>query len=143
MPAVTQPYILVADDDPDDLFFFTARFCLRYPGFRVEVFSDGDQVLGFLAGKKGGELPRLILLDYKMPLMSGIEVLRKLSLELRFEGLPIAIWTTSERTSESEECRKFGAAGYFVKPNSEEELDLIITKIAAILEDPVSKAFNT
>jgi CheY-like chemotaxis protein len=134
MPSKTQPYILVADDDPDDLFFFMTRFCVKYPGFRVETLTDGNQLMEFLSGKTTDQLPRMILLDYKMPLMSGIEVLRLLSAEPRFENLPIIIWTTSERMYEAEECRQFGAAGYFVKPNGENELDLIITKMIGILE---------
>jgi CheY-like chemotaxis protein len=135
-----QPYILVADDDPDDLFFFMTKFCLRCPGYRVETFTDGNQVLEFLSGKTGDDLPRMILLDYKMPLVSGVEVLRKLHADQRFQGMPVAIWTTSERTNEAEECKRFGAAGYFVKPSSENELEPIIDKIIHLLEN---RALNT
>jgi CheY-like chemotaxis protein len=60
----------VADDDPDDLFYFMELFCRRYPGYRVENFTDVKQVLEFLSGKPD-DLPRLIVLDYKMPLVSG------------------------------------------------------------------------
>jgi CheY-like chemotaxis protein len=130
-----QPYILVADDDPDDLFFFMTKFCLKYPGYRVETFTDGNQVLEFLSVKSDDDLPRMVLLDYKMPLVSGIEVLRTLYADRRFQGLPVAIWTTSERTLEAEECKRFGATGYFVKPNSENELEPIIDEIIHLLEN--------
>lgn len=133
MSAVRQPYILLADDDPDDLFFFTTRLSLSHPDIHVETFADGDLALEFLSGKRHDELPRLVLLDYKMPRISGIEVLRTLSASQRFNHLPVVIWTTSERILEAEECRKFGAAGYFIKPNSEIELDPIIGSIVDIL----------
>jgi CheY-like chemotaxis protein len=138
MSGVPQPYILLADDDPDDLFFFTTRLSLNHPDIHVETFEDGDLVLEFLSGKPLEELPRLVLLDYKMPRISGIEVLRTLSASQRFKHLPVVIWTTSERMIEAEECKKFGAAGYFVKPNSENELDPIIGSIIDILERSVS-----
>jgi CheY-like chemotaxis protein len=130
-----KPYILVADDDPDDLHFFTTKFYARHSGIHVEMVEDGDMALEFLSGKNRNELPRLILLDYKMPRISGIEVLRTLSASQRFSHLPVVMWTTSERKLEAEECKQFGAAGYFVKPNSEDELDPIILKIIEILGD--------
>jgi CheY-like chemotaxis protein len=138
MSAVPQPYILLADDDPDDLFFFTSRLSLNHPGINVETFPDGDLVLEFLSAKPHDELPRLVLLDYKMPRISGIEVLRTLSASQRFNHLPVVIWTTSERLIEAEECKKHGAAGYFIKPNSENELDPIIGSIIDLLDRSIS-----
>lgn len=66
-------HIVVVDDD--ELFSESIRGNLADAGYRVSVFADGPSVLDYLADGGEGDL---ILLDWKMPGMNGIEVLRQL-----------------------------------------------------------------
>src|SRR6202044_1738606 len=94
------PYILIADDDPDDLLIFVSAFQEKNPGICAKTFDDGDELLNFLSAQQGA-LPELIILDYKMPRMSGADVLRHLSLTNRYKHIPVVIWSTSERKAEA------------------------------------------
>ncbi len=126
------PYILIADDDPDDLNIFLQALSKRDPHVSVHFVTDGQKVIEFLECCLPDELPSLILLDYKMPILSGPEVLQKLSTHPDYAHLPKVIWSTSERSQDIENCVRLGAAGYFVKPASSNELDELIQKIELI-----------
>jgi CheY-like chemotaxis protein len=126
------PYILIADDDPDDLNAFIQAFSERDPHVIVHFVTDGQEVIEFLAGCVPGELPSLILLDYKMPVVTGPEVLKKLSTHPEHAHIPKVIWSTSERSQDIENCVRLGAAGYFLKPASSFELNELVQKIELI-----------
>lgn len=126
------PYILIADDDPDDLNTFLQAFSERDPHVSVHFVTDGQEVIEFLEGCVPEELPSLILLDYKMPVVSGPEVLQKLSIHPYHAHIPKIVWSTSKRSQDIENCVRLGAAGYFLKPASSHELDELIQKIELI-----------
>jgi CheY-like chemotaxis protein len=126
------PYILIADDDPDDLNTFLQAFSERDPHVSVHFVTDGQAVIEFLEGCVPEELPSLILLDYKMPVVSGPEVLQKLSSHPDHAHIPKIVWSTSKRSQDIENCVRLGAAGYFLKPASSYELDELIQKIELI-----------
>ena len=125
-------YILLADDDPDDLSIFMQAFCEANPQARVETFADGQEILDYLDSCSEDELPSLIILDYKMPVVTGPEVLQRLSSNTRHAHIPVVVWSTSERSEDREICVRLGAAGYFLKPASSSELNVLIQKIELI-----------
>ncbi|HEV2354245.1 MAG TPA: response regulator [Puia sp.] len=127
-----RPYILLADDDPDDLALFTQAFCEANPHARVEAFADGQEILDYLGSCSEDELPSLILLDYKMHVVTGPEVLQQLSSDVRLAHIPVVVWSTSERSEDIENCVHLGAAGYFLKPASSAELNVLVQKIELI-----------
>ena len=129
----TSPYILIADDDPDDLLIFVSAFQEKNSEIDAKTFGDGDEILDFLSARQG-TLPELIILDYKMPRMSGAEVLRHLSTDDQYKRIPIVIWSTSNRKVEAKECRQLGAAGVFVKPDDHKSLQIIVDEITDIIE---------
>jgi two-component response regulator ARR-A family len=126
------PYILIADDDPDDLNIFLQAFSERDPDVSVHTLTDGQEVIEYLDACDPDGLPSLILLDYKMPIISAPEVLKTLSTNPKLAHIPKIVWSTSERSQDIENCVRFGAAGYFLKPASSHELDEIIQKIELI-----------
>ncbi|MEX2150424.1 MAG: response regulator [Steroidobacteraceae bacterium] len=83
--------------------------------------KDGDEALdyvfrrGVYEGRKGSG-PRLILLDLKMPRVSGIEVTRVIKADERTRRIPIVIMTSSKEESDIAETYALGANSYIVKP---------------------------
>jgi len=84
--------------------------------------KDGAQALDFLFA--GGEfqsrdatqVPRLILLDLKMPKVNGIEVLSKIRSDDRTKKIPVVILTSSKEDPDIDECYRLGVNSYIVKP---------------------------
>ncbi len=84
--------------------------------------KDGSAALDFIfsEGKYAGRLvedkPKLILLDLKMPKISGIEVLRKIRSDERTRRIPVVVLTSSSEDPDIQECYDLGVNSYVVKP---------------------------
>jgi CheY-like chemotaxis protein len=123
------PSIVVAEDSADDLFFLKRR--LKQAGIENPVlsFENGRQAIEFLAqgsqaSADGKPLrpPCLILLDIKMPVMSGLEVLAWARSQLGLAGIPIVMLSGSTAASDIARARELGATEYLIKPPSIESL---------------------
>jgi CheY-like chemotaxis protein len=126
--------ILLADDDPDDQMTFTEAFGRLQPDINVVCVEDGEEVLAWL--ESCANLPRLILMDYKMPIASAPTVLKRLASIDRFAPIIKIIWSTSARKDHMDECLHLGADQYLTKPNDGHELEVLIRKInLAIFKD--------
>jgi two-component system response regulator len=84
--------------------------------------KDGVEALEFIAGsgafaaRDSNELPRLILLDLKMPRLNGIDVLRSLKGDERTHAIPVVVMTSSSEPRDLDECYNLGVNGYVAKP---------------------------
>jgi CheY-like chemotaxis protein len=84
--------------------------------------TDGAEVIDYLKGegayhdRQQHPLPRLLLLDIKMPQKSGMEVLQWLHAQPRFKDLPTVILTSSGASSDVHEAARLGVKGYLIKP---------------------------
>ena len=86
---------------------------------RVVVLRDGGEALERLraVGQMAGDIrPVAILLDIKMPKVSGLEVLREIKSDPRLRSLPVVMLTSSRQSPDIAECYELGANGYVVKP---------------------------
>jgi CheY-like chemotaxis protein len=114
--------ILFVDDNMDDAKL--SIYALKKGGLTNSIFhvKDGVEALNFMyckeefAKRNIKELPKLILLDLKMPRVSGIEVLEKLKSDPIFKIIPIVILTSSKEDPEIKKCYELGANSYIVKP---------------------------
>ena len=97
--------------------------------------KDGVEALEFMSGKgafadrDARELPRLILLDLKMPRLNGIDVLRSLKADERTHAIPIVIMTSSNQERDLNACYELGVNGYVTKPIGFTELTNAVAKI--------------
>jgi len=88
----------------------------------ITHLHDGAEALDFLFGRgkyEGRDLtnrPKIILLDLKMPKVSGIEVLRELKQDERTLTIPVIVMTSSKEDSDITTCYKLGVNSYVVKP---------------------------
>lgn len=132
------PYILLADDDPDDRDTLIHPFLQQNPGVRVVAFGDGRELLSFLLACPDDELPVLILMDYKMPYVTAAELLQMLAADHRYDGIPKLVWSTSGRAEYVDQCVEHGASQYFTKPNSLPELASIVERMTGVFRSHLS-----
>lgn len=126
------PYILLADDDPDDRESLIHPFLQQNPGVRVIACGNGEELLNFLQNCPDDELPVLILMDYKMPCWTAADILERLQAEPRYASVTKLVWSTSGRAEYVDRCVQRGASQYFTKPNSLPELDNIIDRMTRV-----------
>jgi len=108
--------ILVAEDERDirELIAFT----LRFAGFEVELASNGaDAVKMALAGK-----PDLILMDVRMPKMTGYQACEALKRDPTMKDTPVIFLSAKGQESEIQEGLGVGAAQYILKPFAPDDL---------------------
>lgn len=95
---------------------------------RIEVARDGEEALDFLFGRGAfrhqgpAPLPRLILLDLKLPKVDGVEVLRAVRANSRTSMAPVVVLTSSDDPRELAQCYLLGANSCVQKPVKYEHL---------------------
>lgn len=82
----------------------------------IRVARDGAEALSFLFDEGTGRLPDLVLLDLKLPKVSGLEVLQKIRSDDRTRTMPIVVLTSSDEERDIVESYNFGANSYVRKP---------------------------
>lgn len=119
-----QPYIIIAEDE--DALATLLSYNLEKEGYEVGIATDGDEALVMIKER----LPDLLVCDWMMPKVSGIEVCRRLRSVPASRNLPIVMLTA--RSEESDRIRGLdtGADDYVVKPFSMTEL---MARIRAVL----------
>jgi CheY-like chemotaxis protein len=120
---------LMADDDKDDSSLFESILHELAPGAVIHSVEDGRKAAEYLESCAEEYLPRVIILDYNMPVMSGPDVLSWLCSRPRYHGIDKFIWSTSSDPHYIDGCINKGAVEYFVKPASYEGTVAIVQKI--------------
>jgi two-component system response regulator len=116
------PEVLIVEDNPDDLELALHALQRGHVANRVEVARDGAEALDYLFHRGSWDhldqedLPRVVLLDVKLPLVDGIEVLRELRAHQRTRRLPVVMMTSSAEDRDLAACYELGANSYIVKP---------------------------
>jgi two-component system, response regulator len=123
--------ILLVDDSENDVTLIKAALADAHLGNDIIVAEDGEEAIDFLYRKgkfadyPGGE-PIFILLDIKMPLMSGVEVLKIIRKDPAFNKVPVIMLTSSRDTRDLQECYDNGANSFVVKPvNINDFIDVV------------------
>lgn len=121
--APTQPVeILLVEDDPRDVEMTQRAFKKAKFTNPLHVVEDGAEALDFIfatgsyAACKDWRLPDLILLDLKLPKISGIEVLQRIKADPRTRDIPVIVLTASQDNGDAAACRALGVQTYLVKP---------------------------
>lgn len=83
---------------------------------RIHVVRDGAEALEFLFGNGGQAVPKLILLDLKLPKLNGLEVLAQIKADPRTKMIPVVVLTSSREDSDLAACYQLGVNSYIVKP---------------------------
>ncbi|MFA5405683.1 MAG: response regulator [Ignavibacteria bacterium] len=114
--------ILLIEDNPSDIKLTLKALQKHNLANKVTVLKDGAVALDFLfaegeyADRNRNEIPNVIFLDLKLPLVDGIEVLRKIKSEESTKKIPVVVLTSSKESKDIDECYELGVNSYIVKP---------------------------
>ncbi|TAK13885.1 MAG: response regulator [Anaerolineae bacterium] len=114
--------ILLVEDNPSDE-ELTLHALRKYKLVNeIEVVRDGAEALDFLFGRGAyadrtvNDVPRMILLDLKLPKVDGLEVLRQIKAEEHLKRIPVVVLTSSNHETDIVESYNLGVNSYIVKP---------------------------
>ena len=139
--------ILLAEDDPRDV-ELTLRALGRNLADKVLVVGNGAEALDYLycrekfKMREGGH-PIVVLLDNKMPKVSGLEVLKTMKGDEHLSMIPVVALTSSRETPDLAEFYKHGVNAYVVKPVGFEEFMRVVQQLgvfwAVVNESPPAR----
>ena len=122
--------VLYVEDDPNDAFLLKHAFAKAEIPTRLQIVTDGQEAVDYLAGvgafadRSRHPMPRLVLLDIKLPRKTGLEVLAWLRAQPHLRHLPVIMFTSSTFQTDIATANERGANAYVVKPGTiEERLD--------------------
>jgi two-component system response regulator len=119
---MTTKQILLVEDNPDDVELTIRAFRSSSIPQTLTVATDGAEALVALFGPPSGtppaELPDLVLLDLKLPIFDGFDVLRRIRANPRTRHVPVVILTSSTQPEDLETGYALGANSYLQKPVS-------------------------
>jgi two-component system, response regulator len=127
--------ILLVEDSPDDVELSLRTLNKHLVSVRIEVTRDGADALDFLFCKgayseRSIDLkPGLVLLDLKLPKLSGLEVLRAIKSDPRTRTIPVVVLTSSSEDRDIAEAYQFGVNSYIVKPVDFKQFDEAIRQV--------------
>lgn len=123
--------ITLADDDEDDRLFFTDAFEELKINTIVNTVNNGRELLNYLNHPET-ILPNIIFLDLNMPILNGIECLKEIKLNSKFNDIAIAIYSTSSSDQDVENTFVLGANIYIKKPSNFNDLKKILSDVVVI-----------
>jgi len=130
-----KPYFLLVEDNSDDVELMQHACRKTGLGCALLVVNDGNEALDFMFAKGDfadhdvTHLPRLILMDLKMPEVSGDKVLKILRSDKRTSTVPIVIFSCSNEESDIKQCYANGANDYIQKPVDFKEFVSVVQQL--------------
>jgi two-component system response regulator len=114
--------ILLVEDNPNDVELALHALRKNRLANRIHVVRDGAEALEFIfcsgdyENRAGYALPRLVLLDLKLPKVDGLEVLRRIKSDERMRTIPVVMMTSSREERDIVDSYRLGVNSYIVKP---------------------------
>ena len=114
--------ILLIEDNPSDIELTRRALEKGHVLNDLVVVSDGQEALDYLfgtgtyAGRDASDVPTLTLLDLKLPKVSGLEVLRRIRIEMATRRMPVVILTSSREEQDMAASYDLGVNSYIRKP---------------------------
>jgi CheY-like chemotaxis protein len=120
--------LLLVEDSPDDVFFMKRALQSAEVALSLQVAATGEQAIAYLSGQNqfadraAFPLPLLVLLDLKLPVRDGHEVLAWIREQPGLKQLVVIVMTTSKERTDVHKAYALGANAYLVKPASAAQL---------------------
>lgn len=133
--------ILVAEDNAGDAFLLKRAFAKEGINAPMEFVENGEEAVGYLQGRgkfsdrSRFPLPKLLLLDLKMPGLDGFEVLEWLRNNRELRRIPALILSGSSLQEDVNKAHDLGANGYCVKPTGPEDMSELVRALAGFWFD--------
>jgi CheY-like chemotaxis protein len=114
--------ILLVEDNPRDVEMTLRALKKKNLANKVHVVTDGAEALDFIfsrgayAHRDPNHVPKVVLLDLKLPKVSGLEVLRAIKGDEQTRTIPVVVLTSSQEEKDMVESYRLGVNSYIVKP---------------------------
>jgi CheY-like chemotaxis protein len=141
--------ILLVEDNPLDVELALHALRDNHLENRIQVVRDGSEALDYIycqgefADRDANDVPNVILLDLKLPKVSGLEVLERLKSDPNTKNIPIVVLTSSDQDRDIEKCYEYGVNSYIVKPVDFEQFTDAIRQIKyywVLLNKPINNS---
>jgi CheY-like chemotaxis protein len=108
--------LLLVEDNPMDVDLTRRAFAMNKLPVTIDVASDGEEAIGYIKKWDAGlPLPKVILLDLKLPKIGGLQVLKTIKLHSIYQHIPIVVLTSSSEERDVYTAYEYGANSYIVK----------------------------
>lgn len=130
------PIILLVEDDENDRLFFERAVRKSGYGWKIAVAGTGREAVDYLSGtgkfsdRSVHPVPTHVLLDLKLPELSGLEVLEWIRTRSGHRELPVIVLSSSREPSDIDRAKTLGVDAYEVKPVEFKALLLTVRAIA-------------
>lgn len=126
--------VLLVEDDPADVALVQHAFRKHHLTNPVHVVRDGAEALEFVFrtdryASRSDAVPYVVLLDLKLPLVDGIEVLRRIKGDPTTRSIPVIMLTSSREDRDLTECYQLGVNSFIVKPVDFAQFDDIVRQL--------------
>ena len=127
--------VLIAEDDPSDVFLLKRAFSLAQVPATLHFVRDGQEAIDYLEGDDAYNdravypLPDLMLLDLKMPRLNGFDVLTWLRRQPGLKRLLVTVLTSSDQPDDINRAYDLGANSYLLKPHNSSELSELVAQV--------------
>ena len=126
--------VLIVEDSPSDVEMIMDSLQESKLNIRTLILKDGAEAIDYFFNTNGKFLrdkahPKLVLLDLKLPKVSGLEVLKKLKSSNETKHIPVVVFTSSDETQDRMDSYKLGANSYLLKPSDADEFSKFIVQI--------------
>ncbi|HEX5340216.1 MAG TPA: response regulator [Gammaproteobacteria bacterium] len=135
MSEITHTTILLAEDDENDVMLIKRAFSKSHVINPIACVENGEQAVAYLSGqgeyadRERHPLPFMMLLDLKLPRLSGHEVLKWLREQPGLKRLPVVVLTSSREPADINRAYEVGANSYLVKPVVFEEFSTLLKQL--------------
>jgi len=130
-----QRTILLVEDNPDDERLAMRALAQCPVAVNLDVVRDGQEAVDYFFGphglvnRDGARYPMLILLDLKLPKLTGFEVLERLRSHPATKRLPVVILTLSDEEQDVRKAYELGANSYVRKPVNFDRFQELVTQL--------------
>ena len=127
--------ILLVEDREEEIEFTMRALQKRNLADNAKIIKDGEEALRFIfatgeySERNVSDLPKLIILDLKLPMAGGLEILRKIRSDERTNLAIVVMLTSSQEDSDLYESYKLGANSYIVKPVDFDEFIRVVSSV--------------
>ena len=143
--------LLLVEDNPQDLELALRALRKANLANRIHVARDGAEALDFIfcqgahATRRIADVPKVILLDLKLPKIHGLEVLKRIKGDPRTKTIPVVVLTSSKEESDVVASYLLGVNSYIVKPVNFEQFTNSVRELGLfwlLLNQPPTAAAN-